>query len=605
MRKFGKFAGKTLRNICVMALRFPAVLVSLTLSMVCVSILIDENIMADDILGRLIISSVFTAFLGVAAVFFSERFNVNKMIQWIINVFALIAGVIYFFIFTSGDWPWTEFVYLAVICFTLFALFLFIPAYRKAADFGKTVLVHFKSAFIALLYALVIFAGLSIIYFSIDLLLIDLNEEIIAHLANIVFLFFMPVYYLALLPKFNASDDAIRQKNEEAAKYPAVLAILVSYILVPLFAVFSGVLAAYIVKIVLTQVWPVGEIGPMVLGYSLSGYVLYILSLKLENKFVFAFRKLFPFFLIPMVVLQLISCAIRINAYGVTEPRYYLVLIGIFSICGALYLIIFKAKNAAVIVLLAALFAVLSILPGIGAFSISRMSQTYRLENILKQNNMLDGEVLIPGSQVSESGRSDISSIIDYMSQMKYLDGLEWFPEELRGKDFLTSIEFKDAFGFEPYYSSYLPGEPKYYYAMIDPLEQLDIEGYTTFFQINLYTAQSALPQLMADFTVGTGNFQAYQKIGNQGEIIIEIRGMEFNSVLEISTLDLMEHIVVVNAGGNTGKEMFSAEELTVEAAGLGIRARIILQQAGISYSKTDGYTINYVTAYFLAGESQ
>lgn len=606
MSKFGKFVAKTFANIFAMALRFPAVLVALAVSMVCVSLLINENIMDDDIVGRLIVTCVFTAFLGVAAVFFCERFKINKMIQLIINVFVLIAGVIYFFIFTSDEWPWTEFAYLAVFCFTLLALFLFIPTYRKAADFGKVLLVHVKSAFTALLYSVVIFAGLSIIYFSIDFLLLHMNEDIIAHIANIVFLFFMPVYYLALLPNFNATDDAAKQKNEEDAKYPKVLAVLVSYILIPLFAVFSGVLIAYIVKIVLTQVWPVGEIGPMVLGYSVSGYILYMLSLKLDNKFALAFRKLFPFFLIPMVVLQIVSCAIRINAYGVTEPRYYLVLIGVFSICGALYLIFAKVKNASKIVLLAALFAILSILPGIGAFGISKISQSHRLENILEQNNMLKGGALVPGNQVSESDKSDITSIVDYMSEMKYLNSLEWFPEELKDKDILTSIEFKDAFGFEPYYSGVPSEKFQYYYAMIDPLEQLEIDGYTTFFQIDLYNAEhSELPVFLADFTVGDISFQAYQKTGNRGEAIVEIRRMDFNSVLEISTLDILENIAAAYDGDNAGKGSLPAEQLTVKADGLGIRVCLILQQSYIRYSKIDGFTINHMTAYLFSGKSQ
>lgn len=588
-----------------MAQRFPAVLVSLALSMVCVSLLIGENIMADDIVGRLIVSCVFTAFLGVAAVFFCERFKIGKKIQLFINILVLIAGVLYFFIFTSDDWPWTGFAYLAVFCFTLFALFLFIPAYKKAADFGKVVLVHFKSAFIALLYAVAIFAGLGIIYFAMDLLLFDLNEDIIAHLANIVFLFFLPVFYLALLPDFNATDDAARQKNEESAKYPAVLAVLVSYILIPLFAVFSGVLLAYTAKIVLTKVWPVGEIGPMVLGYSLSGYILYMLSLKLDNKFAFAFRKLFPFFLIPMVVLQLVSCAIRINAYGVTEPRYYLVLIGIFSICGALYLIFSKAKNAAITVLLAALFAIFSILPGIGAFGISKMSQSHRLENILEQNNMLAGRTLISGIQVSDSDKRDITSIVDYMSEMKYLDGLEWLPDTLKGKDFLTNAEFRDAFGFEPYYSGGYDEEFQYCYAMLDPLEQIEIDGYTTFFQISLHDAElSELPVFLTDFTVGDKSFQAFQKTGTRGEAIIEIRRIDFSSVLEISTLGIMENIAEAYTWDNEGKGSLPAEQLTVKADGLGIRVCLILQQSDIRYSKADGYTINYANAYILAGNS-
>ncbi|MDD4189036.1 MAG: DUF4153 domain-containing protein [Eubacteriales bacterium] len=610
MSRFGIFVAKTFKNISIMALRFPAVLISLAVSMVCVSMLIEGTPWDDDIFGRVIMSCVLTAFLGISTVFFAERFAAKKIIRLLLNIAVLIAGSICFLFFITGNWLWTEFVYLAVICFMLFALFIFIPAYKKTADFGKMAIIHFKSAFTAVLYALVIFAGLGIIYFTIDFLLVGLNENIMLHAANIVFLFFMPLYYLALLPNFCSSEDKERQKYEESAKYPSILAVLVSYILIPIYAVFSGVLAAYIAKIVMTQVWPVGEIGPMVLGYSISGFVLYYLALKPENKFALAFKKLFPFFLIPMIVLQLVSCAIRINAYGVTEPRYFLVLIGIFSICSAAYLIFSKVRDAAATVLIAAIFALISILPGIGAFSVSRMSQTHRLESILERNNMLEGGRLISGSQVSESDRNDISSIVDYMSQMKYLDSLKWFPEKLSEKDSLSAEEFKGVFGFEPYYSGHLPDGFQYYYAMIDPLEQLDIEGYSTFFQTDLYSnainsEQPELPMFLADFSVGDINFKAYQKTGDQGEAIVEIRRSDFSYVLEISTLSVMENIVQANTGDNTWKGSLPAGQLTVKADGLGISVALVLQQAGIRYSQTDGYETNHLTVYFLVGESQ
>jgi len=145
---------------------------------------------------------------------------------------------------------------------------------------------------------------------------------------------------------------------------------------------------------------------------------------------------------------------------------------------------------------------------------------------------------------------------------------------------------------------------------MIDPLEQLDIEGYSTFFQTDLYSnainsEQPELPMFLADFSVGDINFKAYQKTGDQGEAIVEIRRSDFSYVLEISTLSVMENIVQANTGDNTWKGSLPAGQLTVKADGLGISVALVLQQAGIRYSQTDGYETNHLTVYFLVGESQ
>jgi len=76
MSRFGIFVAKTFKNISIMALRFPAVLISLAVSMVCVSMLIEGTPWDDDIFGRVIMSCVLTAFLG-----FQLCFSLNASLQ--------------------------------------------------------------------------------------------------------------------------------------------------------------------------------------------------------------------------------------------------------------------------------------------------------------------------------------------------------------------------------------------------------------------------------------------------------------------------------------------------------------------------------------------
>ncbi len=122
-------------------------------------------------------------------------------------------------------------------------------------------------------------------------------------------------------------------------------------------------LLIYFVKILVTLNWPSGQLGPMVLGYSAAGLVLFVLASLLENRFAVLYCAFFPKILIPVVIMQLVSVGIRLNAYGVTESRYYVALFGVFSIViGVLLSVRGKNTRNGIIALLAAGFALVSIL---------------------------------------------------------------------------------------------------------------------------------------------------------------------------------------------------------------------------------------------------
>jgi uncharacterized protein DUF4153 len=213
----------------------------------------------------------------------------------------------------------------------------------------------------------------------------------------------------------------------------------------------------------------------MVLAYSAIGYFIYILGANLENKFSILYRKFFPIILIPLVAMQLVSSYIRVDAYGITESRYYVILFGVFSIVCSLNLIIRKNKNSNSIVLLAAIFALLSIIPPVDAFTVSKNSQEGRLEEFLIKNNMLVNNEIIPKLNVSYEDKNEITSISDYLARMGYLRDIEWFPKKYISDSGYYS-NFEVIYGFSPVYGNYYPGEmSQYTYARLDENEEIDI----------------------------------------------------------------------------------------------------------------------------------
>ena len=581
MNKIFMFFRKISGNLKTTVVRFPVVLIFLAFISVNVSILIEGNFESQEqLITRMIFAAIIGAFLGTAAQFLSERFERISKYQLIIQTSTFILAAIYFFMLTTDDrYSQAMFIRLFVCSFALFAAYLYLPSAKNEVIFGNVALVHFKSAFTAILYGIVLYLGLTAIYFAIDLLLYKLDREIIQHMANIVFIFFTPVYYLSLLPKFNSKDESDIRKTEGVSLYPRVLEILVSYIVIPLITVFSAVLIIYFIKILITGIWPVGQVGPMVLGYSAVGLFIYILGSKLDNKFNLLFRSIFPFVLIPLVIMQLVSSYIRINAYGVTESRYYVVLFGIFSIVCSLYLILSKKKNPNTIVILAACFAVVSIIPPVDAFNISRKSQTDRIEEILIRNNMLSENKIIQKSDISNEDKYELTNITNYMSRMGYLRTLDWMPEKYYEENEYYN-GFKNIYGFSQYYDRQYPGEePRYAYAMLDTNSPIDISGFETMFKINIYNDTNTKEQTVGTYTINNKDFVVKQKSDESGELTLIITDEKNNEVIEISTKDLF---IRITDKPYEPKSMLPSEDLTINAENDNIKIKIIFENINI-----------------------
>lgn len=72
--------------------------------------------------------------------------------------------------------------------------------------------------------------------------------------------------------------------------------------------------------------WPNGEVTWMVIGFSIFGYLLYIFSHSLEKRpFLQAFRKYFPFVVLPQILMLFYAIYLRIAQYDITINRYFVV----------------------------------------------------------------------------------------------------------------------------------------------------------------------------------------------------------------------------------------------------------------------------------------
>lgn len=575
MGRIGQYIQKTFTNLKETVLRFALV----PFFLVCLTVLVSmqiEDIFKDNIqtVRRIIFAAIFGAFLATAFEFLTERFEKSVRIRWLLQAFAALFAILYYFVCTSSvKTDGMMIVRLLVVCFALLAFYIWIPALKKPERFSVNALIHFKSFFISALYSLVLTLGLLAIYFAVDLLLVKLDNKLPNHIMNIMGTFFFPIYYLSLLPRFNPYREETSEKLETVSSYPKFLEILVSYIAIPLLTVFTAVLAAYLLKIAVTLKWPVGELGPMVLGYSSVGLLLHILCGRLTNRFAVLYRRFFPMALIPLVALQLYSVFVRVNAYGITESRYYLILFGIYSIVCAIYLIATKNLKPGAIAILAACFAVLSVLPPVDAFTVSRSSQMSRVEAIFYRNHMLAQGKVVPGNSISDADKMEITNIMSYMDRMGHISYLKWLPA-----DFMEYRDFDKVFGFSQTYSSgggQAPDNNVYFNANTDQRVPIDVSGYSAMIRAGIYYSGTGKIDSF-NFKLGETAYRLDTARTANSDVTFSIMDAAGTRLSEFSVAPFLKKLQTTEISGD--KSMLSPEKLTFNAENAAFRIRIIFQ---------------------------
>jgi hypothetical protein len=595
MKRLYTIVKQLVRGISKAVLRFPLTVLSLVVAASLVCYLISLRLFPAPLLvEKGIFALAVGALVGMAAQFSTERFAKLAGKRPLVYLVALVLTAGYFWIL----WPAPEIgsqivVRSFVAIFALFCYVLFIPAYRKATDFDRVALVHFKSFFTAALYSGVLSAGLAAIIFAIDTLLFNVNENAYGYMMAIVWIVFAPVYYLSLLPNFNESSEEAAAIADRKSEYPRFLEILISYIAVPLFSAYTLVLIAYFFKILVTRQWPSGQLGPMVLVYSAVGILLFILCALPKNRFVHWYRMLFPKILIPVVIMQMIAVWIRLDAYGITESRYYIALFGIYSIVTGVFLSLRPNGRNGVVVLLSAAFAIVSILPPVDAFTVSRNSQINILETYLEQEGILSSDgTLTPKSEVPEDARVEITAKLDYLTYSGSSSYIEWLPE-----DFVIYEDFEKTFGFVPAYR-FDPGiDNQYFHAEIDARKPVDIRGYDVSIPINAgkYGARG-----ISEYPFSLDGQDYILRINTESANEVTATVVD-GAKMPVVTTGFYDFALSLKDEMRETKQWFSPESLSLEVENNGYKMKVVFQWIDLVEGDERNAGVEYMADVYFA----
>ncbi len=189
--------------------------------------------------------------------------------------------------------------------------------------------------------------------------------------------------------------DIIDTKKDD---YPLGLKYFTQYVLLPLVAIYLLILLAYEFKIIINWSLPIGWVSVLVMASAIFGILAFLLlyPLRNANKWITKFTKAYYWILIPLICLMIVAIYVRINEYGVTEPRYFIALVSVWLLSICIYFSVSKIDNIKIIPMSLINIGLLSIYGPFNTFFASRFNQEKRMLSVLNEKKMLvNGKIVV------------------------------------------------------------------------------------------------------------------------------------------------------------------------------------------------------------------
>jgi hypothetical protein len=432
-----------------------------------------------------------------------------------------------------------------------------VPYFMKRQGDERFALKLLLRLLITGLFTAILIGGIFLVLFMLEKLLnVTLEKHAYIDTAILCAGLFAPSFFLAGVPR--GDHDFV------ADAFHPLVRILIGYILFPLLAIYTAIIYAYFVRILILWSWPSNMLVRMVLWYTIIGVlsVYFMRSQVAANRWFSLFDTWYPRLTVLPIVLMFVGFFIRTGAYGYTEPRYFVLVAAIWVTAVTMLAIFYKAEKR-VNVLAPALLAALAVLAVIGpwsAFSISANSQNSRLEAILKQNGMLaaDGKVTAK-TTISDADKLEIYSILDYFEGTPGLEKARALPAGA------TVATLPQVLGFDRANS---PGSANasYYISSGMVEDTIDISGYDSLFVGN-YNKSPTQPTSGLVLAVDS---QSVFTVSKDGAVLY--------------TKDLKEYAKSLEGGYVQGKT-YTVSELTWTDENSSVKVKFIINEATINYA--------------------
>lgn len=356
--------------------RFPLVVLAGLLGAVSM-IVLNHSDASKEITARVAYSMGFAFPLLFAAVYAGELFPRRR---WIFQAAAVLA--------VWACWqfvdPEREGLTLLLVWIAAVSIASMVPGLvnEPVKNWWRVNIGALNAIVLSSILTLVVLLGLLLAFESIqslfDLELRRIDGDVVAFCIFLV----APLAVTALLPSARAELDATQPGF-------AVWGRLCQWALVPMGFLFTGILAAYAIRILIERAMPDGMVAMPVLALGCFGLsaVWLLEPWRDERKWARAFARIFPVVFPLFGILLFLALARRIEDYGFTFQRYGALALAVWITACCLVLLVRRSASPAFAPALLAVFALIAAFGPLSSQEVCLRSQTYHLKQLLAERS--------------------------------------------------------------------------------------------------------------------------------------------------------------------------------------------------------------------------
>jgi hypothetical protein len=400
---------------------------------------------------KIVICSSLCLVLFLSLSLYFESKKTNTWVQLGTNIFlgCIIIAVVFNLSEEITFIEWLQLFVLSIALHLLVSFAGFIPKKYEQEEFWEFNKQLFIRIITGGIYSSVLYVGLAVAITAITKLFnVEFYKEIYGDLFIIIAGIFNTIFFLAGVPETNNANSPLK------LSYPKGLKNFTQFVLMPLISLYLVILLCYEAKILITLSLPIGWVSYLVLIFAIFGILSFLLihpiAKETGNLWMRTFSKWFYFLLVPLLGLLFWAILYRVNLYGFTHERYYVLLLSIWLTVVVAYFIIYKQPKIKFIPISMCLFGLLSIAGPQSADSISKNSQLSRFEEYMKG---------MGAKKLTFDQEKDLSSIVDFLEENYGVNVLTPYTENkltalLKKDKTPNTSQIMEAFGYE-YHSEY------------------------------------------------------------------------------------------------------------------------------------------------------
>lgn len=428
------------------------------------------------------VSPIQEEYIALAPLVFGLSFILNRLCHGKWRLIYYLSPLVYVLFIKTDLKDWitsTEYIIALLICPLAVILSDWIKENKRFAERIIRYLVDWVAAG---LLALVAYLLVNAIVYSFGYIF-DLNIP-----AKFSFYAFLSASILLTPLCFLTFNRQSEQTPDRPIPGNSFLDILARYVLTPAAWIYTIILYLYFVRIAITWSLPRGGIAYLVFGFILFATILKALQPLLQKQPCKWFYERFSLISLPALIMFWIGVGYRINQYGLTEDRIYLIVCGVvmtltiglfFSHRWGRYL---YATLSAVVLL-----ALVTYIPGIRAGQLGLLSQNLRAERLIDRLQLADATGKIAPIKRPDSDsihKKDYRDLYNTLSYLEEHDKSESLKERygIAGShSFQTEIvprtleQYVTWGGFE----TVVAEESSYVYLSANTQQTISLEGYT------------------------------------------------------------------------------------------------------------------------------